>query len=120
MPRTAGAAFHDEAVRGIHGPRRIQCDEIWSYCYSKAKNAPRVQKAFDHAGDVWTWTALDRDSKLIISWLTGGRDSDSAIEFADDLRSRPEDPHSSQQTGMERTLRPSKVRLVGTWTRPSR
>ena len=88
---TACAAFHDEAVRGIEGHRRIQCDEIWSYCYSKAKNAPRVQKAFDHAGDVWTWTALDRDSKLIISWLTGGRDSDSAIEFADDLRSRLED-----------------------------
>ena len=85
---TTCADFHDEHVRDIQGSRRIQCDEIWSYCYAKAKNVPRAAKAPEGAGDVWTWTALDRDSKLIVSWLTGGRDSDCAMEFADDLRSR--------------------------------
>src|SRR5262245_18361302 len=55
--------------------RRIQCDEIWSFVYAKEKNAPEAKKAAGQAGDMWTWTALDADSKLIVSWLVGGRDA---------------------------------------------
>lgn len=82
---TTCAAYHDENVLNITASR-IQCDEIWSFCYSKQKNIPENKQG--EAGDVWTWTALDSDSKMIVSWLVGGRDSECAIEFMDDLRSR--------------------------------
>ena len=83
----ACAAFHNQTVRDVPA-RHIQCDEIWSFCYAKQKNAPYARSTIDSAGDVWTWTGIDRDSKLIVSWLIGGRDSDYALEFMDDLRSR--------------------------------
>ena len=83
-------AYHDRAVRGITA-RHIQCDEIWSFCYAKQRNAARARGIVDTAGDVWTWTALDSDTKLIVSWLVGGRDSGYALEFMDDLRERLED-----------------------------
>ena len=67
--------IHNEWVRDVEA-RRVQCDKIWSFCYAKAKNVGRAEAAPDGAGDVWTWTALDSDSKLILSWLvSGGRDS---------------------------------------------
>lgn len=84
---SACAAYHDEAVRNVTA-RRVQCDEIWSFCYAKAKNVSTAKSPVDGAGDVWTWTALDADSKLIVSYLVGGRDAEYAIEFMDDLRSR--------------------------------
>ncbi len=80
-------AYHDETVRNVTA-KRVQCDEIWSFCYAKAKNVPTVKNAPYGAGDVWTWMALDSDSKLMVTWLVGGRDSDYAIELMDDLRSR--------------------------------
>lgn len=83
----ACARFHDEAVRGVKA-KHVQCDEIWSFCYAKAKNVPTAKAAPSWAGDVWTWTALDRDSKLILSYLVGGRDAEYAMEFMDDLRGR--------------------------------
>ena len=80
--------IHNERVRDVQ-TRRVQCDEIWSFCYAKAKNVARAEAAPEGAGDVWTWTGLDSDSKLIISWLVSpGRDSSYAIEFMDDLRER--------------------------------
>lgn len=84
---TACAAYHDEHVRNVEA-RRIQCDEIWSFTYSKQKNVATAKAAPDGAGDTWTWTALDADSKLIVSYLVGGRDSEYAIEFMDDVASR--------------------------------
>ena len=87
----ACAHFHDEQVRGIPGPRRVQLDEIWAFCYSKQKNVRFAEAAPDGAGDVWTWTALDSDSKLLVSWLVGGRDGQYALAMADDLRSRLDD-----------------------------
>src|SRR3984893_2708124 len=84
---TACAAFHDERVRDVKA-RRVQCDEIWSFCYAKAKNAPTAKRLDLAYGDVWTWTGLDAESKLIISWMVGGRDSDFAMGLMDDLRSR--------------------------------
>jgi IS1 family transposase len=86
----AGAAceaFHAESVRQVRA-RRIQCDEIWSFCYAKDKNAPFEKKVRQEAGDVWTWTAIDAESKLIVSWLVGGRDSATAYEFMRDLASQ--------------------------------
>lgn len=66
----------------------IQCDEIWSFTYAKQKNVPGAKAAPEGAGDTWTWTAIDSDSKLIVSYMVGGRDSEYAIEFMDDLRAR--------------------------------
>lgn len=83
----ACAAYHDEAVRDVKAAR-VQCDEIWSFCYAKQKNVKTAKAAPEDAGDVWTWTALDADSKLIVSYLVGGRDSEYAIEFMDDVASR--------------------------------
>ena len=60
--------FHDVAVRDLRS-RRIECDEIWQFCYAKAKNVPVEMRNTFGYGDVWTWTALDADSKLIVSWL---------------------------------------------------
>jgi IS1 family transposase/DNA-binding CsgD family transcriptional regulator len=83
----ACAKFHDENVRGVSA-KHVQCDEIWSFCYAKAKNVAAAKAAPSGAGDVWTWTALDRDSKLIVSYLIGGRDAGYAMEFMEDLKSR--------------------------------
>ncbi len=84
---TASAAFHDKTVRGVIS-KRVQVDEIWSFTYAKQKNVPTAKTAPDGAGDTWTWTALDADSKLIISHFVGGRDGECAMWFIDDLRSR--------------------------------
>ena len=81
-------AYHNERVRDVN-TRRVQCDEIWAFCYSKQKNAPAVVGDPDHAGDAWTWTAIDSDSKLILSWLVSpSREGAYAIELMDDLRAR--------------------------------
>lgn len=80
-------AIHNEQVQNV-AASRVQCDEIWSFCCAKAKNVATAKDAPQGAGDVWTWTALDSDSKLIVSFLVGGRDAGYAIEFMDDLRSR--------------------------------
>jgi IS1 family transposase len=83
----ACADFHDEKVRGVKACR-IQCDEIWSFTYAKAKNVAKAKAAPEVAGDTWTWTALDADTKLIVSWLVGGRDADYASTFINDLCAR--------------------------------
>ena len=67
---------------------RIQCDEIWSFCYAKEKNVPDEHKGQFGYGDVWTWTAICADSKLVPSWLVGNRDLDCATAFVNDLASR--------------------------------
>ncbi|HEY1017747.1 MAG TPA: DDE-type integrase/transposase/recombinase [Sediminibacterium sp.] len=78
--------FHNDTVFRLQS-ERVQCDEIWSFvgCKEKAK-----EKGADGEGDVWTWTALDADSKLIISWLVGDRDADTATVFMQDVRDRLE------------------------------
>jgi IS1 family transposase len=81
------AKYHDTHVRGLNS-RRIQCDEIWSFCHAKQKNVPTAKAAPAGAGDVWTWTSLDADSKLICNYVVGGRDTEYAIALMDDLRSR--------------------------------
>lgn len=81
------SAFHDENVRGVQS-QRIQCDEIWSFTYAKKKNLENAKAAPEGAGDTWTWTGLDADSKLIVSWLVGGRDAEYAHAFMTDLADR--------------------------------
>ena len=83
----ACAVYHDETVRNV-AAKRVQCDEIWSFCYAKAKNVPAAKNAPDVAGDVWTWTALDADSKMIVGWLVGGRDAEYANEFMENVAGR--------------------------------
>ena len=83
----ACAAYHDEAVRDVEA-RKVQCDEIWAFCYAKEKNVMLAKAAPQGAGDVWTWTALDSDSKIILSYEVGDRSGATAIEFMDDLRAR--------------------------------
>lgn len=81
------ADYHNDTVRNVT-TSNVQCDEIWSFCYAKKKNVATAKAAPEFAGDVWTWTALDADSKLIVSYLVGGRDSEYALEFMDDVKSR--------------------------------
>lgn len=80
-------AFHDEKVRGVKASR-VQVDEIWSFTAAKQKNVPNMKKPVEGAGDTWTWTALDADSKLIVGWFVGGRDSECAKVFMDDVAAR--------------------------------
>ena len=82
----ACAAYHDRQVRNVWA-KRVQCDEVWAFCGSKAKNTTPERRAMGD-GDVWTWTALDADSKMILSWTVGSRDADSARVLMDDLSGR--------------------------------
>lgn len=83
---TSCAAYHNQYVRNLR-PRRVQCDEIWNFCYAKAKNAPEGKIALG-AGDVWTWIAIDADTKLGISYLVGKRHAPDALQLMQDLSSR--------------------------------
>ena len=83
----ACAEYHNAHVRDIQA-KRVQCDEIWSFVYAKKKNVANAEAAPENAGDAWTWTAIDADSKLIISYLVGGRDSGYAAEFMGDVAER--------------------------------
>ena len=79
--------FHDENVHGVKA-QRVQCDEIWSFIYAKKKNVEGAKAAPKSAGDAWTWTALDADSKLMISWVVGNRDVGTAHLFMQDVAAR--------------------------------
>ena len=83
----ACARYQDEHLRNLPC-KQIQCDEIWSFCYAKEKNVPEEMKGTLGFGDVWTWTAIDADTKLIVSYLVGGRTTQYARKFVEDLASR--------------------------------
>ncbi len=84
---TACQEYHDKHVRGVVS-KRIQCDEIWSFVYAKQKNIPSRPGGTKGVGDVWTWVALDVDSKLVVSWLVGGRNAGCARAFMEDVADR--------------------------------
>jgi IS1 family transposase len=84
---TVAAAYHDQNVRGLQS-KRLQCDEIWSFCYAKKANVAAAKKAPEAAGDVWTWTALDADSKLMVSWHIGDRTAEDAVWLLEDVQAR--------------------------------
>lgn len=83
----ACAAFHDATVKNVKA-RKVQCDEIWSFVFAKDRNAKPEMKIAGTAGSVWTWTALDSDSKLIISYLISSREAECAYEFIQDTAKR--------------------------------
>jgi len=83
----ACADYQDRTLRNLKC-KRIQCDEIWQFCYAKEKNVPADKKGKFGYGDVWTWVAIDADTKLVPSFLVGNRDAKSAAMFIDDLASR--------------------------------
>nr|WP_249142082.1 IS1 family transposase [Bradyrhizobium diazoefficiens] len=84
---TVCAAFHDEKVRNVPSTK-VQCDEIWSFSYAKQKNVRFAKAAPEDAGDVWTWTGIDADSKMIVSWHVGDRSQHTGISFMGDLKAR--------------------------------
>jgi len=84
---SACAEYQDKTLRNLRC-KRLQCDEIWSFCYAKAKNVPEDKKGQFGYGDVWTWTAICADSKLVPSWLVGSRDAETANAFMEDLARR--------------------------------
>jgi IS1 family transposase len=83
---TACAKYHDEYVRRLK-VRRLRCDEIWCFVGAKAKNVTPEQKS-QGWGDTWTWTGLDADTKLCVSYLVGGRGADWAKDFMEDCAGR--------------------------------
>lgn len=83
----ACAEYLDKTLVNLKS-QRIQCDEIWSFCYAKEKNVPQELRGKFGFGDVWTWVAIDADSKLIVSWMVGTRDAMSAYGFIQDLAKR--------------------------------
>lgn len=84
---SACAEFQDKTLRNLPC-KRVQCDEIWSFVYAKDKNATAEMKAAGEAGDIWTWTAICADTKLIPCWFIGNRSAAAAREFMLDLASR--------------------------------
>src|SRR5260370_712049 len=83
----ACAGYQDRVLRNLPC-KRVQLDEIWNFVYAKRDNLRHALSAPDDAGDVWTWTAIDADSKLLCTRFVGGRDLDSALAFTDDLKER--------------------------------
>lgn len=83
----ACSKYQDEALKNLPC-KRIQVDEIWSFCYAKQKNVETAKAPVEGAGSVWTWTAICADTKLVPSWLVGSRDSECANEFITDLSTR--------------------------------
>lgn len=83
----ACAVYHNEHLRNL-GCKTIEADEIWSFVGSKQKNIPAEREGDPNYGDVWTWTALDADSKLIVSWYVGGRAFEDCMAFMEDLKGR--------------------------------
>ena len=81
------AAYQNDALRDL-GCRRLECDEIWQFVYAKAKNVESAKRAPREAGDVWTWVAIDAESKLIPTWRIGPRDAITAHAFMLDLAGR--------------------------------
>jgi IS1 family transposase len=83
----ACAAYQDQALRNLPS-KRLQLDEIWSFIYAKQKNVAKAKAPPKNAGDVWTWVAIDADTKLVASWRIGDRSGETALAFVDDLASR--------------------------------
>jgi hypothetical protein len=98
------AGFHDANVRNVKA-KRVQVDELWSFTAAKAKNVATMKNPVDGAGDTWTWTAIEADTKLIISHFVGGRDGECAAWFMNDVAERVATPIASNscQTATRRT-----------------
>lgn len=87
---TACAEYQDKHLLNLQC-ENIHCDEIWAFCYAKEKNVPEELKGFPGYGDVWTWVAIDADTKLVPSWYIGDRSAESAYQFLSDIQKRMSD-----------------------------
>jgi IS1 family transposase len=83
----AFSEYQDRTLMNLNC-KRLQVDEAWAFCYAKQKNVPTAKAAPEGAGDIWTWVGIDAQSKLVASWYVGGRDSEAAMTFMDDLAKR--------------------------------
>lgn len=83
----ACALYHYQNVTGVRS-QHIQCDEVWSYCHAKERNLPPERRGQDGIGDMWTWTGIDSDSKMIVSWHLGKRTREDCESFISDLAGR--------------------------------
>lgn len=83
----ASLKYQNQAMRNLPC-KRIQCDEIWQFCYAKEKNVPADKRGQFGYGDVWTWVALCADTKIVPTWMVGGRDAGTAFAFMQDLAGR--------------------------------
>src|SRR4051812_34616297 len=83
----ACSEYQDASLRNLPC-KRIEVDEIWAFCYAKQKNVSTAKAAPEQAGDIWTWTAICAETKLVPSWAVGDRDGDVAKAFIADLASR--------------------------------
>ena len=84
----ACADYLNTTIRNVPA-QRVQVDEIWNFCYAKEKNAtPEMWERIGYAGDVWTFTAIDADTKLVVSWAVGRRDAGCAADFLHDVAGR--------------------------------
>ena len=111
----ACAAYQDRVVVNITSDR-IECDEIWAYCHSKARNVPEEHRGKFGYGDIWTWVAIDPDTKLVVTWLVGMRELPDAMNFIGDLKSRLAARVQTRRTATSRTSRPSSGSSGRTWT----
>jgi IS1 family transposase len=84
---SACADYQDRTLRNLKC-KRIQCDEVWSFCYAKDKNVPTKKQGKFGYGSVWTWVAIDADTKLVPAFMVGNRDGQTAKIFIDDLAGR--------------------------------
>jgi IS1 family transposase len=110
----ACADYQDRVLRDLPC-QTIQCDEIWSYCYSKQKNVPQEHKGTFGYGDIWTWTAIDADTKLVPSWLVGERTLDDCVTFLTDLEKRVAGPIQLTTDGLRLYVRATEKAFRRTW-----
>lgn len=112
---TVCAEMHDEMVQGVTATR-VQCDEIWAFNYCKQRAVATAKAAPADAGDIWTWTAIDADSKLIVSYVVGDRSGQTAIELMDDLRGRLVNRVQLTTDGHKAYLEAVEAPSAATWT----
>ena len=108
-------AIHDETVRNVKASR-VQCDEIWSFCYAKEKNVATAKAAPEGAGDVWTWTAIDADTKLIVSYFVGDRSASPRLRSWTIFATVSPTASSSPPMAIVPIWTPLKARSAPTWT----
>ena len=114
----AFSAYQDRAFRNLTC-KRFQLDEIWAFCYAKQRNVPFAKKPPEKAGDIWTWVAIDAETKLIPSWRIGDRSGATAIEFVCDLSRRLANRVQITSDGHRAYLKRSRPALVPTSIMPN-
>ena len=110
----ACADYQDQALRDL-SCQTIECDEIWSYCYAKQKNVPEQHKGTFGYGDVWTWTAICADTKLVPAWLVGERTYEDALTFMLDLEKRLAGPVQLTTDGLHVYIKAVKKAFREHW-----